>query len=146
MMIERIGRAAMLEQMAEEAAELAQAALKLARVLRAENPTPVTLEDAERELTAEFTDVQHCAGELKLETDWQQIGEKNRRFKRRMDEMELDRERKRIRAEIIEEAKEMGGCDGSDEYAKGWDAAFSAICEGIKKRKGERENGGIAEE
>ena len=40
MMIEKIGTPAMLEQMAEEAAELAQAALKLARVLRAENPTP----------------------------------------------------------------------------------------------------------
>ena len=33
MMIEKIGTPAMLEQMAEEAAELAQAALKLARVL-----------------------------------------------------------------------------------------------------------------
>ena len=31
-MIEKIGTPAMLEQMAEEAAELAQAALKLARV------------------------------------------------------------------------------------------------------------------
>lgn len=115
MMIERIGRAAMLEQMGEEAAELAQAALKLARVLRAENPTPVTLEEAELNLTAEFTDVQHCAGELKLETDWRQIDAKNRRFKKRMDEMELDRERARIREEILEEAKEMGGCDASDE-------------------------------
>lgn len=146
MMIERIGRAAMLEQMGEEAAELAQAALKLARVLRAENPTPVTLEEAELNLTAEFTDVQHCAGELKLETDWRQIDAKNRRFKQRMDEMELDRERARIREEILEEAKEMSGCDASDEYAKGWDAAFAAICEGLKQRKEERENGSIGEE
>ena len=36
MMIEKIGKAAMLEQLAEEAAELSQAALKLARVLRGE--------------------------------------------------------------------------------------------------------------
>lgn len=146
MIIERIGRAAMLEQMGEEAAELAKAALKLARVLRGENPTPTTKEEAEKDLIAEFTDVQHCAGELKLETDWRQIDAKNRRFKQRMDEMELDRERARIRAEIIEEAKEMGGCDGSDEYAKGWDAAFSAICEGLRQRKEERENAGIREE
>ena len=34
MMIEKIGTPAMLEQMAEEAAELAQAALKLARVFQ----------------------------------------------------------------------------------------------------------------
>ena len=42
MMIEKIGKPAMLEQLAEEAAELSQAALKLARVIRNENPTPVT--------------------------------------------------------------------------------------------------------
>ena len=41
MMIEKIGTSAKLEQLAEEAAELSQAALKLARVLRGENPTPV---------------------------------------------------------------------------------------------------------
>lgn len=146
MIIERIGRAAMLEQMGEEAAELAKAALKLERVLRCENPTPVTEEEAERALTAEFTDVQHCAGELKLETDWQQIDAKNRRFKQRLDEMVLDRERARIREEIIEKAKEMSGCDATDEYAKGWDAAFSAICEGLRQRKEERENGGVREE
>ena len=122
MMLENIGTTAMLEQMAEEAAELAQAALKLARVLRAENPTPVTLEEAKMNLTAEFTDVQHCAGELKLETDWRQIDAKNRRFKQRMDEMVLfkeSKERARIREEILEEVKEMGGCDASDDFSKG---------------------------
>ena len=73
-------------------------------------------------LTAEFTDVQHCAGELKLETDWRQIDAKNRRFKQRMDEMVLFKERKeraRIREEILEEVKEMGGCDASDDFSKG---------------------------
>ena len=39
MMIEKKWKTAMLEQLAEEAAELSQAALKLARVLRGENPT-----------------------------------------------------------------------------------------------------------
>ena len=134
MIIERIGRAAMLEQMGEEAAELSKAALKLARVLRGENPTPVTEEEAERALTAEFTDVQHCAGELKLETDWQQIDAKNRRFKKRMDEMVLDRERDRIREEILEKAKELGGCDAVDEFARGWDAACEALMERLKGR------------
>ena len=37
--LECIGPAAMLEQMAEEAAELSKACLKLARVIRGENPT-----------------------------------------------------------------------------------------------------------
>ena len=134
MMIEKIGTPAMLEQMAEEAAELAQAALKLARVLRAENPTPVTLEEANMNLTAEFTDVQHCAGELKLETDWRQIDAKNRRFKQRMDEIVLNKERARIRDEILEEVKEMGGCDASDEFSKGFDAACDVIAEKVAGR------------
>ena len=38
--LEMIGTAALLEQLAEESAELAQAALKTARKIRNENPTP----------------------------------------------------------------------------------------------------------
>lgn len=56
-MIENISDAAMLEGLAEEAAELAQAALKLARVIRDENPTPVTAEEAEWHLSEEMVDV-----------------------------------------------------------------------------------------
>ena len=41
-MIEQIGLPAMLEQMAEETAELTQALLKYSRKLRNENPTPKT--------------------------------------------------------------------------------------------------------
>lgn len=42
MMIEIVGKPAMFEQLAEEATELAQATLKMARKLRGENPTPKT--------------------------------------------------------------------------------------------------------
>jgi NTP pyrophosphatase (non-canonical NTP hydrolase) len=68
-MIEYIGKAAMLEQLAEEAAELAQAALKLARIERGENPTPVTKREAKAHLIEEFTDVETCAKELSLSAD-----------------------------------------------------------------------------
>lgn len=61
MMIEKIGTPAMLEQLAEEAAELSQAALKLARVLRGENPTLVTRREARKHLMEEYTDVFQCA-------------------------------------------------------------------------------------
>ena len=47
----------MLEQLAEEAAELSQAALKLIRAMGDENPTPVTREEAENNLVEEATDV-----------------------------------------------------------------------------------------
>lgn len=58
---EKLSKAAILEQMAEEAAELAQAALKLARILRGENPTPVTEDAAELALQEEYCDVRVCA-------------------------------------------------------------------------------------
>ena len=63
MMLEAIGSAAMLEQLAEESAELAQAALKVARILRGDNPTPVTLKEAEEHLVEEYTDVYQCVME-----------------------------------------------------------------------------------
>ena len=47
-----------LIQLAEEAAELSQAAIKYVRVLRGE--TPVTKEDALRNLTEEVADVSVC--------------------------------------------------------------------------------------
>ena len=55
--IRSIGEAALYEQLAEEAAELAQAALKMARILRDENPTPVSIEEAQMNLKEEYTDV-----------------------------------------------------------------------------------------
>ncbi|MCC8063705.1 MAG: hypothetical protein LIO70_01305 [Clostridiales bacterium] len=52
--------AEILAQLAEEAAELAQAALKLRRVLDGTNPTPVTAIDAKAQLREEFADVLNC--------------------------------------------------------------------------------------
>ena len=88
MMIEKIGEPAMLEQLAEEAAELSQAALKLARVLRGENPTPVTKEAAWKHLVEEYTDVYQCAMELEIPVDWIQIQKKRKRFWKRWEERE----------------------------------------------------------
>lgn len=58
--INAIGEPAVLEQLAEECAELGHAALKLARVLRGENHTPVTEEEAFRNLFEEVADVRVC--------------------------------------------------------------------------------------
>ena len=79
-MLEAIGRAAMLEQLAEEAAELAQAALTAARIECGENPTPVTKDEAEKHLIEEYTDVRQCATELGLAVDYDQIARKEKRF------------------------------------------------------------------
>lgn len=58
--IEKIGEAATLEQLAEECAELAHAALKTARIIRKENPTPVAYGDMMDGLAEEMTDVMNC--------------------------------------------------------------------------------------
>jgi hypothetical protein len=79
-MIEYIGKTAMLEQLAEEATELAKAALKLARIYRAENPTPVTEDEAYKNLVEEYTDVETCARELCLRADPEIEAAKRQRF------------------------------------------------------------------
>ena len=58
--IEKIGIPACLEQLAEECSELSQAALKLARIQRKENPTPVTYTQALENLQEEMADMRLC--------------------------------------------------------------------------------------
>ena len=63
-----IGVPALLEQTAEECAELTQAALKMARALRGENPTPVTHSQAAEHLLEELGDVRLCLKLLGIAT------------------------------------------------------------------------------
>ena len=58
--IRSLGEPVLLEQLAEECSELAQAALKLARLERGENPTPKTLDECFGELIEEMADVKLC--------------------------------------------------------------------------------------
>lgn len=58
--IRTLGEPALLEQLAEECAELAQAALKMARLERGENPTPKTEEECVQALLEELGDVNLC--------------------------------------------------------------------------------------
>lgn len=88
MMVEAIGEPAMLEQLAEECAELGKAALKLARVQRGENPTPVTSEEAWASLKEEYTDVIQCGIELGIQIDEKQMDKKLKRFCKRMQEFD----------------------------------------------------------
>ena len=78
--VDYIGYPAMLEQLAEECAELGKSALKLARIVRKENPTPLTKEEALENLREEYTDVVQCARELGLKTDLIEMQEKKERF------------------------------------------------------------------
>ena len=54
----------LLTQLAEECAELSQAALKLRRALTGINPTPMTADEARRNLVEEAADVYNVLGLL----------------------------------------------------------------------------------
>lgn len=61
---EAIGKCEVISALAEEATELAQAALKLRRAMDGINPTPVSEDDALEKLHEEFADVLLCAKAL----------------------------------------------------------------------------------
>lgn len=63
---EELGVSELLAQLAEEAGELAHAALKLRRVYDGKNPTPVSVEDALDNLLEEIGDIDNCLEALEL--------------------------------------------------------------------------------
>ena len=66
LIFDNLGREEILCQLAEECAELTQAALKLRRVYTGKNPTPVTNEQAVSRLIEEIADVRICVEMLFL--------------------------------------------------------------------------------
>ena len=84
----KIGKPALLEQLAEECTELAKAALKQARILRGDNPTPVTEIEAYKNVIEEYTDVIQVAIELDLSIDHAQLIRKDKRWNERIDNKE----------------------------------------------------------
>lgn len=81
-----VGAPAAYEQLAEECVELAKEALKVARVLRNENPTNRTLEESVTLCNEEYTDVIQCAEEVGLIVNRSQIREKEKRFMKRWEQ------------------------------------------------------------
>ena len=62
-----LDQAELLTQLAEEAAELGKAALKLRRAYTGINPTPISSEDAFGNLLEELADIQTCVIALGLD-------------------------------------------------------------------------------
>ena len=65
---EKLSDPELLAHLAEEAAELAQAALKMRRVMDGSNPTPVTFQEAHEKLLEEITDVENLVTALLYNT------------------------------------------------------------------------------
>lgn len=85
-------RETLLCQLAEEAAKLAQAALKERRTLSDENPTPKTFQQAHTDLLEEAADVYVVLDELFSLADWETFArtraEKENRWMQRLEEKE----------------------------------------------------------
>lgn len=79
----------LLAQLAEEAAELSQAALKLRRAMTGYNPTPVTVAEADANLIEEAADVNLVLSLLLSDTTISKIEEiKRRKLKRWLNRLE----------------------------------------------------------
>lgn len=92
---DRLSTYELLAQLAEEAAELAQAALKYRRALRTEqwqedtSPTPKTAQEARKALEEEVADVELCIYALEMLTiDFEPMKRKGERWLRRLEEYE----------------------------------------------------------
>ena len=73
--------------LAEEASELAQAAIKMCRIHNVNNPTPKNDPEAWNDLIEEYTDVLNVAQRiLELKPDWQLGNFKLNRWCKRLDE------------------------------------------------------------
>lgn len=68
-----LGQLDLLLQLTEEANELSKAAVKMVRVIRGVNPTPVKYDDAMESLLEEVADVQVVLGEVLNMDDWESV-------------------------------------------------------------------------
>ena len=85
---DRLSEAALYEGLAEEATELAKEALKVARILRGESPTPVTLGEACSNVREEYTDVELYAAIVGLSVNFEQMMRKSERWVERLKKRE----------------------------------------------------------
>ena len=93
---QHLEKAAIYEQLAEECAELSKAALKEARILRGDNPTPVSEAEALQNIQEETADVMGCletlravgVAEIESHKLWPLMLEKLERWVRRIEKKE----------------------------------------------------------
>ncbi len=87
----------LLLQLAEEAAELSQAAMKLRRVMDGRNPTPVGYQMAVKNLNEEMADVLLCADQISSLDDEQIARTKKSKMARWLDRLKAARRKEDAR-------------------------------------------------
>ena len=81
-----LSQAALYEQMAEECSELSHALLKAARIIRNENPTPVSIKEAMYDVEEEYNDVELVANILSIRPNYSIQAFKLRRWINRINQ------------------------------------------------------------
>lgn len=84
-MIKAIGEPATWEHLASEAMELGHAALRIAQIMRGEDPTDVSFDHAMNDAIEEFTDLLNFTDEVGLKPSPRIAREKMDRFWRRVE-------------------------------------------------------------
>jgi len=83
-MSKHMGTDAMLEQLAENAVELARHALEVAKIIRNDNPKHREKVDALEDMFNAYTDLRQCANEIGLFINTQRIKDNEEDFKKRL--------------------------------------------------------------
>lgn len=83
-MSKHMGTDAMLEQLAENAVELARHALEVAKIIRNDNPKHREKVDALEDMFNAYTDLRQCANEIGLFINTQRIKDNEEDFKRKL--------------------------------------------------------------
>lgn len=81
-----LSKPCLYDQLAEEAMELAHAAIKMSRTLRGENPSPITTDHAEKMVNEEYGDLMNVIGILGLYVNKDLQREKMRRWIERLNQ------------------------------------------------------------
>lgn len=81
-----LSKPCLYDQLAEEATELAQAAIKMARILRGENPSPVTPQFVEHMVDEEYNDVMNIIHILGIPENKELQRDKMRRWIERLNQ------------------------------------------------------------
>ena len=83
--MKKVSTAARYELVAEEAIELAHATLKIARILRGDNPTPATMLEAKTAAEEELNDLVNAVNVTDLRVDLDSRIEKMKRWIKRLE-------------------------------------------------------------
>lgn len=101
---ESVPQEELLAQLAEEATELAQAALKLRRKLDGTNPTPVPLSRAYDNLTEEIADVRLCLRVLGFDPSAQVYAKmEDRKLRRWVSRLQKSIDKEKTESGLLEE-------------------------------------------